>query len=316
MAFQVDPEKARKAREGMIRGVAPSSEDGKPGKTGSEKHYIAPIKHDEEPAPFIPEDTHVTTPGFGRGARFGEEDRPAPSHEIKPVTRTRSVSTGRKTETEPSPREITPYIPEEPVIPEPPDVTEIPAAPKGYSNGMISGYVHGLGDLAPEQVPGRLRKWLTSLLTFVPYARDRAGCHFIIKPDRYSDAGARQVIVYGIMTDGFLSNGSKVLVRGRMNGNGSIRATRVYLETDESIPPSRISIANELTPLSVWLISLIIIAVLYALVRFAARIAQGAVRYVQLNLESIIIIGALVLWLLYRIARRRERRRARRHRFF
>ena len=320
MAFKIDPEQVRRARESLTG-------DGASGEW-PEREKTPEFETDYWSEPETTKATSTLSKieksdyddgeygvGFGSGEIWIPDDEPVPTFpETKKTTRVVApVETRRRVSTVPRPVEMKPVVPDEPISTVPEVVAEEPAP--GFAHGMISGYVHGLNELRPEQIPGKMSRWVSSMFSFVPYTRDRVGTYFTVKPDRYGDAGARQVIVYGVMMDGFLSNGSHVAVKGRLRGNGTIRANKVYMVTDESMPPSRITIGNEISPVTVWILTIIAIGFLYSLIRLAMDFTQGAIKYIQVNFETVVIVGVIIVWALYRLARFRQRFRIRRRRF-
>ena len=170
-------------------------------------------------------------------------------------------------------------------------------------NGYI-GTVRGLGELKPESIPGGLTRWFTSMFTGVPFCRDRAGFRFMLKPDAWSDKGSRQVIMYGLVQEGFLYDGSKVVVHGRTSGSGSIHANRIDLITDDDALPTRVTIMHQMSALFVWLCTLALIALAYCAVQVGIMIFNGIMQ----NIVAIIVILIIVVWILSRFRRRRRRR--------
>ena len=178
-----------------------------------------------------------------------------------------------------------------------------PALPS-VRRGGITGTVRGYAELKPESIPGGLTRWFTSMFTGVPFCRDRMGFRFMLKPDAWSDKGSRQVIMYGLVQEGFLYDGSKVVVHGRTSGSGSIRANRIDLITDDDALPTRVTIMHQMPALLVWLCTLALIALAYCAVQVGIVIFNGIMQ----NIVTIIVILVIVIWLLSRLRRRRRRR--------
>lgn len=242
--------------------------------------------------------------GFGSGPKLPGYDSPAmPSSGLRGFSSQRRKE--RKEETERIIPETERSMPAYDPYPEPVEEESVPAWENAdvRRKGMV-GFVRAYDELKPESVPGGLSRWFTSLFSGAPFCRGRAGFHFVLQPDEYSDRGARQVVMYGIVQSGFLSNGSKVIVQGRTSGNGSILAHRIDVITDEESIPTRVAMKSQMSALSVWLCTLLLIGLAYCAVQIAITVFNGIMR----NLGLIILILIAVGWLWMRTRRRRRSR--------
>ena len=309
MAFEFDPNKAKQSLANFMNGKAKTEPSVPPKETsGDEGTSSTGTSPSAETRPWEESRGDPGSTSFGTGetrpfnpssstsdsydlGRSSSETLPVPS----PAGQRGSTEDGGGS-TDPEPHWREEYPPEWPA----PRI-----APR--SRG-IKGYVYDCQDLREEEVPRWLPRWMNSLFLGVPFAPARRGTRFVLKPDQYSDEGAQQVVLYGNITGGWVSNGSFVEVVGRRRGGGSLQASSIdLLNTD---PPTHLVIEGQIPALVVWLITLLTLSAAGFLGYFLFNIGSALLFFIQYNLETLIfyliLIVAGIIWLRRTFGRRRR----------
>lgn len=170
-----------------------------------------------------------------------------------------------------------------------------PAVEPPLRGGHV-GRVLNLQEIPEDDIPPKLTRWFTSLLTGAPYVPTNSGVIFYLQPEEGDpDGRVYQVTAYGNLG---LANHMRLCVQGRSESSGTIVAHRI--ERDASVDPahpdwSRVSDRRSRSALSLWVIILAVVFLGYMafqgliLPLIAWLIAYGAELLVWIILILIIV---------------------------
>lgn len=132
--------------------------------------------------------------------------------------------------TDPSPRRKDPM----PVYADPEPAAAPPAIKPPLRGGHV-GRVLSLQEIPEDELPPRLTRWFTSLLTGVPYTPSKTGVIFYLQPEDEDDTGrVYRVTAYGNLG---LSNHMRLCVQGHSESSGNLVAHQIL--RDASVDPER-----------------------------------------------------------------------------
>lgn len=96
------------------------------------------------------------------------------------------------------------------------------------------GRVLNLQEIPKDELPPRMTRWFTSLLTGVPYTPSKTGVIFYLQPEDEDEAGrVYRVTAYGNLG---LTNHMRLCVQGHSESTGNLVAHRI--ERDASVDPA------------------------------------------------------------------------------
>ena len=108
-----------------------------------------------------------------------------------------------------------------------------PAVKPPLRGGHV-GRVLNLQEIHEDEIPPRLTRWFTALLTGMPYTPSKTGVIFYLQPEEEDDTGrVYRVTAYGNLG---LTNHMRLCVQGHSESTGNLVAHRI--ERDASVDPA------------------------------------------------------------------------------